>query len=127
MKFQNLEDAYAEAIIRIDSQDSDRKELAWRTLSWIIYAMRPLKTRELSNILSLEPGTNSIGNGDFYDIEDVISVCAGLVTIDANIDVVRLIHRTAQEYLEGVQCKLYSRLDIARECEVFIPRTFSDW
>ena len=120
MKFKKLEDVYAEVIIRIDQQASDDKELAWHALSWIVHALRPLKTSELCNILSLEPGANSIGDGDFYDIDDIISVCAGLVTVDKSIDIVRLTHHTTQEYLESLQWKLYSELDIARDCVKYL-------
>jgi ankyrin repeat protein len=40
---------------------------------------------------------------DTVDAEDIVSVCAGLVTIDQESDVIRLVHYTAQEYFQHVR------------------------
>jgi ankyrin repeat protein len=36
------------------------------------------------------------------DIEDLVSVCAGLVTVEQESNIVRLVHYTTQEYLESI-------------------------
>lgn len=36
-------------------------------------------------------------------MEDIISACAGLVTIDKESNIIRLVHYTAQEYFEQVR------------------------
>jgi hypothetical protein len=40
-----------------------------------------------------------------FDVEDVISVCTGLVTIDEESGIIRLVHYTTQEYFERVRLK----------------------
>ncbi|XTI88328.1 ankyrin repeat domain-containing protein [Cenococcum geophilum] len=38
-----------------------------------------LLTKELCQALAIEPGDKTLNNGNIYDVEDIISVCAGLV------------------------------------------------
>jgi hypothetical protein len=44
---------------RID-QVKERKDLAYRVLSWIVYAMRPLTVDELTHALAVEIGRQSL-------------------------------------------------------------------
>ena len=43
------------------------------------------------------------------EIEDMVSVCAGLVTIDEESNIIRLVHYTTQEYFERTQEPLVSK------------------
>jgi hypothetical protein len=52
--------------------------------------------------LAIEPGAKTLHSDDVYDIEDAISVCAGLVTVDKESDIVRLVHYTTQKYFEHI-------------------------
>ena len=97
-----LDEAYNEAIQRIDGQLAEDRSLARRALSWIRYAQRPLTTKELCHALAIEPGDNALNNDNVYDVEVVISVCAGLVTVDKESSIIRLVHYTTQEYFERV-------------------------
>ena len=79
------------------------RELAKKVLSWVIHAKRILSTAELQHAVAVEPGKPEL-NGKFIpNIEIIGSVCAGLVTIDTQSDVVRLVHYTTQEYFEQTQ------------------------
>ncbi|OBT50512.1 hypothetical protein VE04_09283 [Pseudogymnoascus sp. 24MN13] len=98
-----LNEAYDEAIERIESQLPEESELAKTVLSWITYAVRQLTTKELSHALAVEAGESELDEDNIPDIEDVISVCAGLVTVDEESDVIRLVHYTTQEYFERVR------------------------
>jgi hypothetical protein len=49
------------------------------------------------------PGDRALNSNNFYDVEDIISVCAGLVTIDEESNVIRLVHYTTQEYFEHIR------------------------
>jgi hypothetical protein len=95
--------AYKDAMERISGQDSDSKELAKQVLSWISCSRRPLTTPELQCALAVEINTNELDEENLPQIEDMISVCAGLVTVDKESDVIRLVHYTAQEYFERMQ------------------------
>ena len=99
-----LDEAYGEAIKRIDGQLAEDRLLARRALSWISYAQRPLNMEELCHALAIEQGDNTLNNDNVYDIEDVISVCAGLVTVEES-GVMRLVHYTTQEYFERVRAE----------------------
>ena len=97
-----LDKAYDEAIERIESQLPEESELTKNVLSWITYAQRSLTTKELSYALAVEAGESKLDKDNIPDIEDMISVCAGLVAVDEESDVIRLVHYTTQEYFERV-------------------------
>ena len=56
------------------------------------------------------------------EIEDIISVCAGLVTVDQESNIIRLVHYTTQEYFERNQVTLFpnSQTDIAMTCVTYL-------
>ncbi|KAK4184223.1 ankyrin repeat-containing domain protein [Podospora australis] len=60
----------------------------------------PLKTAELSQALSVEIGARELDMDDIVPAEDIVSVCVGLVTIDKESDIIRLVHHTTQEYFQ---------------------------
>jgi hypothetical protein len=95
-----LSDAYGEAIKRIDGQLPDDRSLARRALSWVTHAQRLLTTQELCHALAIEAGEKALNSDNIYDVEDIISVCARLLTVDEESKIVRFIHYTTQEYFE---------------------------
>jgi hypothetical protein len=92
--------AYKEAMERIKHQPGDFPKLASMVLSWITFAKRPLTTSELQHALAVEIGASKLDEENLLDTEDMVSVCAGLVTIDEESDIIRLVHYTTQEYFE---------------------------
>ncbi|KAF4812486.1 Vegetative incompatibility protein HET-E-1 [Colletotrichum siamense] len=92
--------AYNEAMERIKGQFEDEETLAKDALSWIVCSRRPLKTRELQHALAVEEGMIEIDQDNIPELEDIVSVCAGLVTIDEESGIIRLVHYTTQEYFE---------------------------
>jgi ankyrin repeat protein len=94
--------AYDEAMQRIMGQVPDRKSLAWGVLSWTTCAKRPLTATELLNALAVELDEPEFYEDNIPDLEDIISVCAGLITVssDASGEIVQLVHYTTQEYFE---------------------------
>ena len=66
-----LDEAYSEAIRRIDGQLAEDRLLARRALSWISYAQRPLNTEELCHALAIEQGDNALNN-DNVDRKSVV-------------------------------------------------------
>ncbi|KFZ19348.1 hypothetical protein V502_03701, partial [Pseudogymnoascus sp. VKM F-4520 (FW-2644)] len=98
-----LSKAYDEAIERIEGQLPEESARAKRVLSWITYAERQLTTKELSHALAVEAGESELDEDNILEIEDMISVCAGLVAVDEESDVIRLVHYTTQEYFERVR------------------------
>ena len=84
-------------------QPQEHLELAKKVLSWITYAHRPLKVIELRHALAIEVGASELDEDNIPEGEDLISACAGLVTIDQESNVVRLVHYTTHEYFERIR------------------------
>lgn len=113
-----LDRAYDEAIKRIEGQLPGISALAKSTLSWITYAERPLTTKELCHALAVEPYEDGLDTANVPHIQDLISFCAGLVTVDEESDTIRLVHYTTQEYFERIreEWSPSAQLDIASTC-----------
>lgn len=88
---------------RISSLLPDQKQLAFQALSWITCAKRPLKTVELQHALAVEPDEREFDEDNLPDLQDVVSSCCGLVTVNEQTQVIRLVHYTTQEYFERTQ------------------------
>jgi ankyrin repeat protein len=98
----SLRSAYAKVIERIEGQLDDDCALAKKVMSWVTYAKRPLRTAELRCALAVEPGKIELDPENLLEVEDIVSVCAGLVVHDQVNDVFRLMHHTTQGYLEDI-------------------------
>ncbi|KAI1177031.1 hypothetical protein F4777DRAFT_222673 [Nemania sp. FL0916] len=92
--------AYRDAVARIQDQRRGHADLALQALAWITFAKRPLTATELQNALGVELNTKCFDEENLPDIEDVVSYCSGLVTVDEESGIIRLVHYTAHEYLE---------------------------
>ncbi|KAM0130917.1 hypothetical protein ACHAP3_007144 [Botrytis cinerea] len=93
-------DAYKDAMERIEGQLDDERDLAKQVLSWITFAKRPLTTAELQDAIAVEINETELDRENFTEISTMISVCAGLVTVDDEGKIIRLVHYTTQEYFE---------------------------
>ncbi|KAL3480495.1 hypothetical protein BJX99DRAFT_266432 [Aspergillus californicus] len=99
--------AYDEAMQRIEAQVPGSRDLAMEVLSWIVLAERPLSLAELLHALAIEIGESSLDEENFSDVDHFVSVCLGLVVVDEESEIVRLIHYTAQEYFKRAKKKLF--------------------
>jgi ankyrin repeat protein len=97
------DNAYKDAMERIEGQLANEEELAKQALSWITCAKRPLTTSELEHALAVEIGESQLDIENICRVEDIVSICAGLVTIDEESGIIRLVHYTTQEYFERTQ------------------------
>ncbi|KAH0559680.1 hypothetical protein GP486_003800, partial [Trichoglossum hirsutum] len=88
---------------RINGQKPGLKELAMKVLSWITCTKRPLTVSELQHALATKVGKTALDKGDLPHIGDMIAVCSGLVTIDKESSIIRLVHYTTQEYFQQMQ------------------------
>jgi hypothetical protein len=95
--------AYEEAMKRIEGHDADSEELAKQVLSWITCSKRPLSTSELQYALAVEVGKTELDEENLPQLEDMVSMCAGLVIVDEESSIIRLVHYTTQEYFERTQ------------------------
>jgi hypothetical protein len=68
--------------------------LAKEVLSWITFARRPVTTTEICCAFAVELGEAKVDPEDRPDVEDLVSVCAGLVVVDPDSATVRFAHYT---------------------------------
>ncbi len=85
---------------RINEQGPSFRQLAMSVLSWITCAERPLTTLELQRALAVEIDDCRLDEDNIEKIERMVSVCVGLVTVDEEGSIIRLVHYTTQEYFE---------------------------
>jgi predicted transcriptional regulator len=83
-----IDEIYDQAMERIERQPN--KELAKRVLSWIIHASRPLSVEELRHALAVSPNMTEINPDALVFKSKLTSVCAGLVVIDKEQQIIRL-------------------------------------
>lgn len=110
--------AYNDAMERISGQADDPRSCAEKVLGLILCAKRPLKTSELQHSLMVEPGDETLDQDNSIAIEEISSVCAGLVRIDRESDTMTLVHYTTQDYLQRHRSRWLPRTEetIARVC-----------
>ena len=96
-----LGDAYGVTLGRIKRQGGEKARLGMAALMWILHSERPLKTDELCHALSVEIGSPHLNSDNVPSIRTLLSCCQGLVTVDKEASIVRLIHYTLQEYLRA--------------------------
>jgi hypothetical protein len=119
---KELDYIYDETMLRISSQDEEDAKLAEKVLSWIFYAFRPLTIIEVQHALAVEPGNMNFDEEALPDEDVLVSVCAGLVTIDQESKIIRLVHYTTQEYFERIRVTRFrdAQTSIATACLVYI-------
>ncbi|KAH8728254.1 ankyrin repeat protein, partial [Phaeosphaeriaceae sp. PMI808] len=120
-----LDQAYEHAMERVQGQKQDFRLLAQRVLFWITCAKRRLTTSELQHALAVEVGMPELDNDNLPQIEVMVSVCAGLVTIDEQSQIIRLVHHTTQDYFERTRKRWFpdAQTDIATTCVAYLSFT----
>ncbi|EAU90015.2 ankyrin repeat domain-containing protein 50 [Coprinopsis cinerea okayama7 len=95
---ENLEDLYVQSMKRINEQKKPRADLANHVLLWLVFGREVLPFSDLQHALRL---TLPNYDGEIHK-DDLLTVCCGLVTVEAETDLVRLVHFTAQVSLTSV-------------------------
>ena len=111
-----LDDAYGATLGRIGAQGGERSRLGMMTLMWICHSERPLEANELCHALAVEIGSTDFDVDNVPSIRTVLNCCQGLVVVDKEGSVVRLVHFTLREYLSG-------RPDLFQKCHSVIAET----
>jgi len=122
---ESLNNIYDDAMVRILAQDDKESDLALRLLCWIIYAARPLQVEELQHAMAvneLESTDGFVDQDGLTDKGTLVNVCAGIITIDEESNVIRLVHYTTQQYFEGSGSKHFpnAQQKIAETCLTYL-------
>ena len=104
---EGLDKAYEQAMERIEDQGGRLRDLAKDILAWITHAKRPVSTAELQHALAVRPGTVKLDKDYLPGVHVLQSVCAGLVTVDEQSGIIRLVHYTTQEYFDRTCTKWF--------------------
>lgn len=117
-----LDSAYADTIERIDGQQPGCRDLAKRVLMWISHARRPLTITELRYALAVELGEPELDEDNLPEVQDMVSFCEGLVTVDEKSNIIRLVHFTTQEYFDRISDTWmpHSHKEIALTCLTYL-------
>ncbi|TFK21239.1 ankyrin [Coprinopsis marcescibilis] len=89
---------YAATIERIEKQD--QADLAKRALTWLLNAVESIRMVDLQYALAADSETYEFDEELLVDADTLLSVCCGLVTLEPQSGLVRLVHYTATDYLK---------------------------
>ncbi|KAL8931113.1 MAG: hypothetical protein Q9208_000217 [Pyrenodesmia sp. 3 TL-2023] len=117
-----LNQLYDDAFRRIDDQNADDRDFANKALRWVAYTYRPLTVPELEEALAIEPQGRDFDSDAAPDIASVLEACAGLLIVDKETEQVRLVHYTAQDYLDTLLTSRYreAHASIAGDCITYL-------
>jgi Ankyrin repeats (3 copies)/Ankyrin repeat len=107
---------------RIQDQHKEYRQLALQVLSWTTNAVRALRLEELQHAVSVETEDDDIDDGPSESAALIVSVCAGLVTVDAESRNVRLVHFTVEEFFRESHYKWFpdGNKVIAKTCLTYL-------
>ncbi|RMJ18522.1 hypothetical protein CDV36_001849 [Fusarium kuroshium] len=117
-----LNNFYQDAMARIDGQSKEDKDLALRTLNWVVRSRRPLLLSELLIALALDPEDDDLDEESLPCDTLIASLTAGLLTMEPTSTgedkTVQLTHFTVAEYFknEGSGPLTYTEDHLARTC-----------
>lgn len=122
-----LNDLYNGSIERIKLQEEDDVTLGMKILQWLAHAKMPMKVDELCHALAVEceEGSNpphELDSANILNANDLIEVCAGLVIVEEQSSVIRLVHATAQEFLNEHSETLFpsAEIEISHICLAYL-------
>lgn len=118
----NLGQAFSNSIQRIESEPRNRRAVALQALMWISHACRPLQIEELRHALGTQLGDRYFDIDNLLQPRFIIECCFGLVVIDDQSSVVRLVHCTLQDFLQSERRNLFldEETEITRICLTYL-------
>lgn len=114
----NLNEVFQSTIQRITNLPETRRDLALKALMWISHARRPLRPLELQQAMALRLDDADLDRDNFPPIRTIIDCCCGLVELDHESSIIRLVHHSLEEYLRDQDHGLFedANLYITRMC-----------
>ncbi|KAL8998781.1 MAG: hypothetical protein Q9169_002231 [Polycauliona sp. 2 TL-2023] len=119
---RSINEQYRETWKRIEEQNPDPRALACRILSWVAHAARPLQVLELRHALATTKGETSLDVERLEAEDALLPCCHGLVAIDGKPQIIRLVHYSAQEYLDEQGSILFpdAQTDMLSTCLTYL-------
>ncbi|KAH7395520.1 hypothetical protein BKA64DRAFT_723831 [Cadophora sp. MPI-SDFR-AT-0126] len=111
---QSLNSLYQKVMDRIAEQFKIKISIAHRLLAWLTRVRRPLSPGELLHAFAIREGDQEFRNDMLYGMDYLLVTCKGLVEVDRESNVVRLVHRSGEEDIAGT-CLTYLPLNELQE------------
>ncbi|GJD04065.1 ankyrin repeat protein [Colletotrichum higginsianum] len=107
---------------RIRAKKREHRDMALNAIKWITHARRPLQPDQLQEAMVLRPNDTEFDQEAVAEIDDILSVCEGLVVVDGEANIVRLHHYAAQEYFERTREKHFpdGEFEISGTCATYL-------
>ncbi|TFK27259.1 ankyrin [Coprinopsis marcescibilis] len=102
---KGVEAMYTSTMERIEQQADPL--LATRALMWLVHALESMTIDDLRYALATDSVTFQHDSDLLVDAESLVSLCCGLITLEPQSKLVRLVHYTAKDFLEPYLRKDY--------------------
>ena len=99
----NLSQAFEDTIERISNEPRNRQQIAMQSLMWISHARNQLRVIELQHALATQVGDTSFDEDNLLQAKLIVDCCFGLIILDNESSIVRLVHHTVQDFLQARQ------------------------
>ena len=103
-RFQNgsgaYDDVYDETMQRIQQQGQYSQSIAQTIFGWVLLSTRALSIPEIQHALAVEVDESEFDETNVIEVDELVSICVGLVTIDAQSNSLKFVHHTTKEYFE---------------------------
>ena len=118
----NLSQAFEATLRRIDNEPRNRQRIALQSLMWISHARCPLRINELRHALATQIGDTELDRDNLLQPILIIECCSGLVVIDDESSIVRLVHHTLQDFLHARQQNIFpdAETQITNTCLTYV-------
>lgn len=116
----SLDPTYDRAMEDLRGQPKNYVELAFKVLCWLVKSRRTLTVDEILVAVSVEPNRYELDELDLPDTAILLDVCAGLVVIDKDTNIIRLAHYTVQEYLIRNSLLQHTEFHLAMVCTTYL-------
>lgn len=87
-----IDHLYQESLVRILNGGDLAREVATKTISWVLFMREPLTPAALLSALAS-------GKGNVLDLAQVMATCSNFVVLDTKCNVIRFAHQSVQDFL----------------------------
>ncbi|KAH6916395.1 hypothetical protein BKA70DRAFT_1140544, partial [Coprinopsis sp. MPI-PUGE-AT-0042] len=98
----SIEDVYRRTWARISNQIRKHASLAKAVLVWVLNASRSMTIEELERAVATSPDAHRFEPRQLVPGTTLVSLCGGLITVEEESRLVRLVHYTAEDTLKNL-------------------------
>ncbi len=117
-RHEDASNIYAATLERIDTLAAPQKALAYRTIAWLTFTMKPFEENELKEAFAISSVNGQVNPEAQIVVENIVEHCRGLVVRvkTRKVAYLRLAHMTVQEYFSQVNLFQQYHMDICLTC-----------